>query len=105
MLLCLVAPDPPRQVFAETTCKDVKLKWEPPAFNGGLDITNYVIRVNKQDNTQLHVQSVSGSLREADINYRQFEAETVYKVSLTAQSDVGFGKPEMVDATTKKYCE
>ena len=105
MPLCLVVPDPPRQVFAKTTCKDVKLMWEHPAFNGGLDITNYVIRVNKQDNTQLHVQSVSGSLREADINYRQFQAETMYKVSLTARNDVGYGKPEMVTATTKKYCE
>ena len=104
-LLFSVASGPPRQVFTNTTCKDVTLKWEQPEFNGGMEITNYVIRLHAEDNTQLRQQSVDGNLREVKIDYSEFEAEKSYKVYLMARSAVGFGKDEMVVATTKKYCE
>ena len=104
-LLFSVAPGPPRQVFTDTTCKDVTLKWEQPEFNGGMEITNYVIRLLAEDDTPLHQQSVHGNLREVKIDYSEFEAEKPYKVYLMARSAAGFGKEEMVVATTKKYCE
>ena len=53
----------------------------------------------------LHQETVPGNLREADINYDDFKAETTYGMELMARNDVGYGKKESLFVTTKKYCE
>ncbi|XP_068684695.1 neural cell adhesion molecule 2-like isoform X10 [Montipora foliosa] len=98
-----VLPGMPRQVFANTTCKDVSMKWENPDDDGGMPVTNYVIRLSLRDEI-LHQETVDGSRHKADINYDSFEAETPYTVGLIAQNAVGFSDVESVAATTKKYC-
>ena len=92
-------------MFANTTCKDVTLKWDYPESDGGVVITNYVIRVLDDSMRTVHQETVAGNLREADINYNDFKAETKYGVELMARNDVGYGKKETISATTKKYCE
>ena len=94
----------PGQVFANTTCKDVSIKWENPEDDGGMPVTNYVIRLSLRGAT-LHQETVDGSRRKADINYDSFEAETRYTVDLMAQNALGYSDEESVAATTKKYCE
>ena len=94
----------PRQVFANTTCNEVSIKWENPEDDGGMPVTSYVIRLSRGDATP-HQETVDGSRRKADINYDSFEAETQYTVDLMAQNAVGYSEKESVAATTKKYCE
>ena len=99
-----VAPGPAREVLNETTCKDVRLTWDHPEFDGGMHVTNYVIRLLKPDGEQLRVNTVDGDLREVDIDYN-FQPETTYVVELMARNDVGYGEKRTVVATTKKYCK
>ena len=101
----LVLPGPPRKVFAITTCKIVALKWEHPESSGVLNITNYVIILLAENNSQLFQMSVDGRSLEAEINYTKFTADTTYKVRLMARSKAGYGKEEIVIVMTKKYCE
>ncbi|XP_068733514.1 neural cell adhesion molecule 1-like isoform X12 [Montipora capricornis] len=98
-----VLPGMPRQVFANTTCKDVSIQWENPEDDGGMPVTNYVITLSLRGAT-LHEETVDGSRRKADINYDSFEAETPYMVDLMAQNAVGYSDKESVAATTKTFC-
>ena len=92
-------------MFATTTCKTVALKWEQPESSGYLNITNYVLILLAENNSQLFQMSVNGRTLEAEINYTKFTANTTYKVHLMARSEAGYGKEGIVIAMTKKYCE
>lgn len=97
-------PSAPRNLAASKTCKSITLTWKAPENNGGLDILFYNVRLTKSD-AGVHVQNVGASLREVVIDYPNFEPDTAYKVYLTAQNDRGLGQEEMLEVTTKKYCE
>ena len=97
-------PSAPRNLVAFKTCKSITLKWEAPESNGGLDILFYNVRLTKDD-ADKRTQSVGASQREVEIDYDKFEPDTAYKVYLTAQNEKGYGQREMLEVTTKKYCE
>lgn len=96
-------PTGPRNLAASETCKSITLKWKAPESNGGLEILHYNVRLMKDD-AEVHMQSVGASQREVKIDY-PFQPDTAYKVYLTAQNDKGYGQEEMVEVTTKKFCE
>ena len=99
-----VPPGPPRELFANRTCKAVTLNWEQPSSDGGLDISQYTIRLATQSGKTLLQQKLGKDLREKKIDYN-FVADTEYIVYLRAESDAGFGQEEMLRVKTKKYCE
>ena len=96
-------PSGPRNLQASETCKSITLKWEAPESNGGLEILRYNVRLTKGD-ADVHVQSFGASQKQVKID-DPFEPDTAYKVYLTAQNDKGYGQEEMVEVTTKKFCE
>lgn len=97
-------PSGPRNLEASKTCKSITLKWEAPESNGGLEILHYNVRLTKGDADE-HMQSVGASQKEVKIDYPEIEPDTAYKVYLTAQNGKGYGQEEMVEVTTKKFCE
>ena len=96
-------PSGPRNLAPSETCKSITLKWEAPESNGGLEILRYNVRLTKGD-ADVHVQSFGASQKQVKID-DPFEPDTAYKVYLTAQNDKGYGQEEMVEVTTKKFCE
>lgn len=103
--MCTETPSAPRNLVAKETCNSITLEWEVPERNGGLEISSYNVRLTRTDDVQLFQQSAGASKRKAKIDYPNFEPQTAYKVYLTAQNDVGYGQEEMVEVTTKQYCE
>lgn len=99
----IVTPSGPRNLEALKTCKSITLKWEAPESNGGLEILRYNVRLRK-GNEDVRVQSVEASQWEVKID-DPIEPDTAYEVYLTAQNDRGYGKEEMLEVTTKKFCE
>lgn len=97
-------PSGPRNLVPSETCKSITLKWKAPESNGGLEILRYNVRLTKGD-ADVHMQSVGASQKEVKIDYPEIKPDTAYKVYLTAQNGKGYGQEEMVEVTTKKFCE
>ncbi|XP_015748397.1 PREDICTED: netrin receptor DCC-like isoform X2 [Acropora digitifera] len=103
-LLVATKPGVPQYVVVQTTCKDISLTWQKPIDDGGMPITNYVIRLLSSFDQTLLRMNVDASLREKKISNGGIEAETAYKVSVLARNDAGHGDDKTVPAHTEKYC-
>ncbi|KAL9965519.1 hypothetical protein ACROYT_G029328 [Oculina patagonica] len=97
-----VAPGPPRNVFANKTCKEITLNWQPPLDNGGMEIVEYTITVFLNNN-QLHSKNTVEDAVEHTIGY-EFMPKTEYEVRIKARSEAGFGQEETVMVTTDEFC-
>ncbi|NXG11373.1 TITIN protein, partial [Sakesphorus luctuosus] len=95
----IMPPGPPIPRVADTSATAIELEWEPPAYNGGGDITGY--HVYKQ---LMGVKEWS-RCTEKPIKVRQYTVTEVregadYKLRVTALNAAGEGPPGETEPTT-----
>lgn len=93
----LEAPARPTEVVANVTCNSVRLTWDEPKDNGGMEIVHYVIEYDgKRFNTE-------DTYPEYFIE--NLEKNKVYTIQIRARNKMGVGDHETVTITTKEYCK
>ncbi|NXP27057.1 TITIN protein, partial [Scytalopus superciliaris] len=92
-------PGPPIPRVADTSATSIELEWEPPAYNGGGDITGYHVY------KQLMGVNEWSRCTEKPIKVRQYTVTEVregadYKLRVTALNAAGEGPPGETEPTT-----
>lgn len=97
--LFTVPPGPPIPRIADTSATSIELEWEPPAYNGGGDITGYHVY------KQLMGVNEWSRCTEKPIKVRQYTVKEVregadYKLRVTALNAAGEGPPGETEPVT-----
>ncbi|XP_071384479.1 titin-like [Centroberyx affinis] len=88
-------PGPPSDITVDEVSSDfVSLSWQPPNYNGGCQINNYV--VEKRDTTSTIWQTVSATVARTSIKISRLTQCTEYQFRIAAENR--YGKSHFVDS-------
>ena len=89
------APSAPRNLAASPGDTEVTLTWEPPAEDGGSDVTGYEYQVDEED------WKDGGTADARSVVVSDLENGRSYTFSVRAENGIGPGTVEMVEATPR----
>uniref|UniRef100_A0A8C5SPU1 Titin n=1 Tax=Laticauda laticaudata TaxID=8630 RepID=A0A8C5SPU1_LATLA len=95
-IIVLEKPGPPQGPvrFDEVSSNFVVLSWEPPAYTGGCQISNYI--VEKRDTTTTIWQMVSAMVARTTIKVTKLKTGTEYQFRISAENR--YGKSTALDS-------
>uniref|UniRef100_A0A669Q3Q5 Titin n=1 Tax=Phasianus colchicus TaxID=9054 RepID=A0A669Q3Q5_PHACC len=88
-IITLDKPDPPvgPVKFDEVSAESVTLSWNPPAYTGGCQITNYV--VHKRDTTTTVWETVSATVARTVLKVTKLKTGSEYQFRIFAENRYG----------------
>lgn len=94
-VIVLDKPGPPSSIKVDEVSADfITLSWEPPVYDGGCQINNYV--VEKRDTTTTTWQIVSATVARTSIKIPNLTQGTEYQFRIAAENR--YGKSQAVDS-------
>uniref|UniRef100_A0A8C4UJ29 Titin n=1 Tax=Falco tinnunculus TaxID=100819 RepID=A0A8C4UJ29_FALTI len=88
-IITLDKPDPPvgPVKFDEISAESITLSWNPPAYTGGCQITNYV--VHKRDTTTTVWETVSATVARTTLKVTKLKTGSEYQFRIFAENRYG----------------
>uniref|UniRef100_A0A8D2J9P1 Titin n=1 Tax=Varanus komodoensis TaxID=61221 RepID=A0A8D2J9P1_VARKO len=88
-IITLDKPDPPKGPvkFDDISAESITLSWNPPAYTGGCQITNYI--VHKRDTTTTLWETVSATVARTTLKVTKLKTGTEYQFRIFAENRYG----------------
>lgn len=88
-IITLDRPDPPKGPvkFDEISAESITLSWNPPAYTGGCQITNYI--VHKRDTTSTVWETVSATVARTTFKVTKLKTGSEYQFRVFAENRYG----------------
>uniref|UniRef100_A0A803TKH3 Titin n=1 Tax=Anolis carolinensis TaxID=28377 RepID=A0A803TKH3_ANOCA len=88
-IVTLDKPDPPRGPvkFDDISAESITLSWNPPAYTGGCQITNYI--VHKRDTTSTVWETVSATVARTTLKVSKLKTGSEYQFRIFAENRYG----------------
>lgn len=102
-ILTLDKPDPPKGPvkFDDISAESVTLSWNPPAYTGGCQITNYI--VHKRDTTTTVWETVSSTVARTTLKVTKLKTGSEYQFRIFAENRYGQSFALESDAVVAQY--
>lgn len=93
------APGSPK-ISVTTGATSLIVRWDPPAYNGGSNITEYLVEIIKGTGGTLITNSITSSSKR-EVNIVKLRKNTNYTVRVKARNVVSYGKAAEIFTKTK----
>lgn len=95
-VVVLDKPGPPSNIKMDEVSADfISLSWDPPSYDGGCQINNYVVEKRDTTTTQWHI--VSATVARTSIKVTRLNQGTEYQFRIAAENR--YGKSPAIDST------